>query len=408
MIRDRRVSVVPLAVLAVLLTPAWATAAPPASPSTLDPADAAVGWLSGELVDGTHLQQSFDTDGNGEIDPDTEVFDDYGLTADAVLAFGAAGTAGDAAEAATDWLTEQVGAYAGADLGEVYAGAVAKLILVADTMDRDSTDFGGADLPAMLLERQSPDGRFSDLGAGDYSNGITQALSIIALSRVGPEVPSAAVDLLVETQCPGGGVPAELEAADAACVGDVDTTAIVFQAFDAAGRSEAAAAAIEFLAAEQGQDGAFTATGSDGGEPAPNANSTGVAAAALRLAGETQAGAAATSWLIQRQVGADSDDRARGAIAFDTSGFDAASAARATTQAVLGLAGPGLAALEAPVDDSAYGLGDPEQRTEDDSSSAGGGSSIPLLLGITVAVIVAMVIGALLWRARRRVPERSG
>lgn len=196
-----------LALFAVLLSPSGAGAAPPTAPLTTDPADAGAGWLTGEFADGDHLTTSFDLNGDGVIDPLTEVFADYGLTADAVLAFAAAGSAGDAAQAATDYLAANVTPYAGDGAAESYAGSLAKLILVTEVMGRDPTDFGGRDLVAELLAREQVSGRFSDLSAfGDFSNGFSQTLAVLSLARATPGGASdAAVDYLVAQQCADGG-----------------------------------------------------------------------------------------------------------------------------------------------------------------------------------------------------------
>lgn len=346
-----------LAVLAVLLLPSAAGAAPPTAPLTTDPADAAAGWLTGEFTDGDHLSTSFDLNGDGVIDPLTEVFPDYGLTADAVLAFAAAGSAGDAAEAATDYLAANVTPYAGDGAAESYAGSLAKLIVVADVMGRDPADFGGRDLVADLLAREQPSGRYSDASAfGDFSNGITQSLAVIALDRVTPAGAStAAVDYLISQQCADGGFNSVLETVP--CEGEVDTSAFAVQALDASGRDAALDTATTFLLGEQAADGSFAAPGF--GTPPVltfNSNSTGLAAQALSSLDEDAAAEKAVSWLLDRQVGADGPQPQQGAFAFDATGFDPANATRATTQAVLGVAGTGFIDLVAPTDPLAYGL----------------------------------------------------
>lgn len=346
-----------VALLAVLLSPAWAGAAPPTEPLTTDPADAGAGWLTGELVDGDHLATSFDLNGDGVIDPLTEVFPDYGLTADAILAFAAAGSAGDAAEAATDYLAANVASYAGDGAAESYAGSLAKLIVVADVMDRDPTDFGGRDLVADLQAREQASGRYADASAfGDFSNGITQALAVIALERATPGGASAAaVDYLVTQQCADGGFNSVLETVP--CTGEVDTTGFAIQALEVAGRGAELDAATTFLLGEQAADGSFAAPGF--GTPpviTPNSNSTGLASQALRVVGADAAADAGAAWLLDRQVGAEGPQAQQGAFAFDASGFDPATATRATTQAILGVSGIGFVDLVAPTDPLAYGL----------------------------------------------------
>jgi len=347
-----------LALLAVLLSPIGAGAAPPTSPLTTDPADAAAGWLTGEFVDGDHLAAEIDLDGNGIIDPATEVFPDYGLTADAILAFAAAGSAGDAAGAATDYLATNVLAYTGDGAAESYAGSLAKLILVADIMGRDPTDFGGEDLVTRLLAQEAEDGRFSDVSAfGDFSNPIGQSLAIIGLERAtAAGAPTTSVDFLVGVQCADGGFVSDLSTLPCA-TGEVDTTAFAVQALEMVGRNAAADAATTYLIGQQASDGSF-ATPGFGNPPVTtaNSNSTGLAAQALRVAGKEDAADAAVTWLLDRQVGADGPQEQQGAFAFESTGFDPANAARATTQAIAGVSGIGLGDLVAPTDPLAYGL----------------------------------------------------
>jgi len=346
-----------LGLLAVLISPS-AGAAPPTEPLTTDPADAAAGWLSGELVDGQYLTSSFDTNSDGMIDPATEVSPDPGLTADAVLAFAASGSAGDAAEAATGWLESQVATYTGDGTAESYAGALAKLILVADVMDREAADFGGQDLVTRLLAQQAADGRFSDVSAfGDFSSPITQALAVIALDRASPDgAPPASVDFLVSVQCADGGFVSDLSVLPCA-TGEVDASALATQAFLLAGRDDEAGRTGAFLLGQQADDGSLGGSGTGDPDSTGNANSTGVAVPALRGLGEDGAADQAVEWLLTLQMGTDEPAEQRGAFGFDATGFDALTAGRATPQAVLGVTGIALADLAAPADPVAYGLG---------------------------------------------------
>ena len=91
----------------------------------------------------------------------------------------------------------------------------------------------------------------------------------------------------------------------------------------------------------QGADGGFAnAAGT------PNANSTGLAAQALRDGLRPVAWARSRAFLAGLQVGCGAPAD-RGAVDFDGGGFDPATAPRATAQAVLGLTGTGYARLSA-------------------------------------------------------------
>src|SRR5262249_23117113 len=154
-------------------------------PTTTASAPAAAGWLATGLVDGNHLETSF----NGTS------FPDQGLTADAVLAFDAAKVGQDAAARATTWLAGQVTAYVGDGTTESYAGAHAKLALVAEAQGLNPEAFGGRHLLTELRALRAPSGRFSDTSQfGDFSNGFSQSLAILALHRAGGSgAPAAAV-----------------------------------------------------------------------------------------------------------------------------------------------------------------------------------------------------------------------
>jgi len=331
------------AVLLAVLTAVFgaAPAGPTASASDEHAAPAAAGWLARQFVDGNHLEVVF-----GD-----QTFPDQGLTADAVLAFDAADVSQQFAAAATTWLAgaDVLPFYVGDGTDESYPGALAKLALVAIAQAEDPATFGGVNLVERLRARQdAASGRFSDRSQyGDFTNGITQSLAIIALRRAGDTAAELTkpVDFLVASRCTDGGFP--LQFGQPTCASDVDTTAFVVQALLAAGRGagagSAAGAALDHLEAVQDDGGGF---GGSGPTSAVNANSTGLAAQALRVGGRAAAADAAVKYLLGQQVGCDGPDEQRGAIAYDATGFDKSTAVRATAQALYGLTGAGLSTID--------------------------------------------------------------
>jgi hypothetical protein len=317
------------AALAVLAPLSGAASAAPA-PRTILPDDGAAGWLARQLVDGDHLETSFD----GVSYPD------QGLTIDAVLAFAAAKVSGAAQARATAWLArpDNLAGYTGDGEGESYAGATAKLALLAEVRGADPRSFGGVDLVARLTALATPSGRYSDRSAfGDFSNAFGQSYAVIALNRTAAKAPAAASAYLAGQQCADGGVPISFDVTP--CAGDVDATALAVQALRSAGRTAAAARGLAWLAARQQRGGGLAAGDGTG---TPNANSTGVAGQAFADAGKVVPAVKAGVYLAKLQVRC--TDQA-GAIPFDSTGFDPATAPRATAQAVLGLTGVGLPKL---------------------------------------------------------------
>ncbi|HEY0639255.1 MAG TPA: LPXTG cell wall anchor domain-containing protein [Pseudonocardiaceae bacterium] len=315
------------------------TASPAAAQPLPDGTDSAVSWLAGRFVDGNHLETVFGEDS----------FPDQGLTADAVLAFAGADVAGDAAAAATTWLADpaNLAGYVGDGTAESYTGALAKLALVATVRGEDPADFGGVDLIARLQARQAASGRYADLSAfGDFSNGITQALAVLSLHRAGADATAGAA-YLAGQQCADGGFPLQLE--QPACVSQADATGFAVQALLATGLTDEATAALDQLEAVQAPGGGFADTGQAGS--APNANSTALAAQALRVGGRDEAADAAVAFLESLQVDCSGAAADRGAVRYDEAG--GGDTQRATAQALLGLAGVGLADLSADGDDPA-------------------------------------------------------
>ncbi|MFC6091517.1 prenyltransferase/squalene oxidase repeat-containing protein [Saccharothrix lopnurensis] len=309
-----------------LLVPSTASAVP----ATHNRADAAAGWLARQMVDG----ERFEVDFGGVLHPDA------GLTIDGVFAFAAARTADDHADRAIAWLSQPTvtSGYVG-DGGEAYVGAHAKLLLAAQVAGANPASFGGVDLHAGLLALLTPSGRFSDNSAfGDYSNAFSQSLALLALDRTSAGAPVPAVDFLVGTQCPDGGFP--LDPAATPCVSDVDSTAMATQALRAVGRPGKAQQGLSWLVGVQHTNGGFGV-----GTNPPNANSTGLARQALKAGGRDAAARKAKQFLKSLQVDCAGPVEQRGAVAWQATGFDPATATRATAQAVLGLADVGLADL---------------------------------------------------------------
>ncbi len=320
--------------LAGVLASAVAGATPAAAgPPPLGRADAAAGWLARQMVDGERFESTFDG----------MVFPDQGLTIDAVFAFAATGAADAYAVRATTWLArpEILSGYVGDGTTEAYAGATAKLALAVSVRRGDPTSFGGVDLIGRLRGLLAPSGRFVDRSEyGDFSNAFSQSLAILALDRGPSGAPPAAAAFLAGSRCSDGGYP--LLFAQATCVSDADATAMAVQALLAAGRLVDAGAGLRWLAGVQTRDGGFVdASGT------PNANSTGLAGQALQAGGWLAAAGRARAFLVGLQVGCEGVPADRGAIAFTAAGFDPATAARATAQATLGLAGVGFAHLSA-------------------------------------------------------------
>ncbi|MEU0937723.1 peptidase [Embleya sp. NPDC005971] len=307
-----------------------ATASLPAGNRT----QAAAGWLARQLVDGERFEATFDG----------VTYPDQGLTIDAVLAFAAAGVAEQNGAKATAWLArpEILSGYIGDGTTNAYAGATAKVLLAAEVRGTNPGNFGGVDLPTRLRALQQPSGRFTDTSPwGDYSNAFSQSLALLALDRTPAGAPTAAVDFLAGAHCADGGFP--LNFGLATCTADADSTAMSVQALAATGRHQEAAAGLNWLVAHQLSDGGFGTPGA----VTSNANSTGLAGQALLSSWRVLPGLTARQFLGGRQVGCSGPPATRGAIAYDATGFDPATATRATAQAVLGLAGTGFADLTA-------------------------------------------------------------
>lgn len=346
----RRVAALTLAATALLLSlfvPA-PTAAAVEPGEEVAPHIAALDWLAAEIVA---------SDGVLTVTDGEDTYPDQGLTLDALLALAAGGRGDDPAVAVardglssqmTDYLTGYAGGTARA------AGALAKTLLTEEAVGEDvSPGFDlEPELRALMDVEGDHAGRFRDKeGWGDFSNGLGQALAVLALAGTDAGVPAAALDYLLAQQCADGSFRLYYDPG-ASCAdpaeGDPDATAVALVALLAVPGDGAVPtardAAVAHLAGLQGADGGISGTG------AVNANTTGLAGGALRAAGQTAAADAAAGFVRSVQWTGSCADL--GAVAYDAAALDASTAAgalqdrsqwvRATAQGVLAL---GLSAL---------------------------------------------------------------
>lgn len=302
--------------------------------------DDSVHYLADRLADGgDRLATEFDG----------QSYDDIGMTIDAVLGMSAAGTGGDAAAAATDYVVANSGAYHGQD-GEAYAAATAKLLTFASARGLNVHDVNGVDLVAKLRSLETEDGQFADESQwGEHSNTLGQSFALIGLKRAGTNPSSASVDFLQQQQCADGGFRLNFDdpddSDDDACVSDPDATSMAVQALDMVGGRDATVQdAADYLEGRQDSSG-----GVGGGTTTEgvNANSTGLAAIAFRVTARDQALTRARAYVASVTFGCDTPGVA-GGIAYNEADFAAATAqgaeaqpddtiTRTTTQALLAL-----------------------------------------------------------------------
>ena len=165
-------------------------------------------------------------------------FSPVGSTADAVLAFVAAGAEPAARNAAVGYLRRQV------QDGEVTGvGLVAKVLQAAVAAGKDPTSFGGENLVAWLRTHTRESGRIGTATVFD------QALAILALEADGRALKRSVTDWLLAAQCPVGGwsydAPYDPSVDDDNCwdgsaddfyTADTNTTAYAVMALEHVGR----------------------------------------------------------------------------------------------------------------------------------------------------------------------------
>jgi hypothetical protein len=171
---------------------------------------------------------------NGSI----PAFSPLGSTADAVLAFVAAGVGEEQLAGALGFLRRRV-AHGKAD----GVGITAKIVSAVVAGGGDPHAFGGVDLVQSLVDTIGPHGRFGTASVFD------DALAVLALEAAGAAIPDTSIQWLVDAQCADGGWQYSKPVSandDEHCLStvrptkdyfqsDTNTTSYVIQAVDAAG-----------------------------------------------------------------------------------------------------------------------------------------------------------------------------
>ena len=161
--------------------------------------DTSADWLGRQLTNGIVHNDQYDSE-------------DYGLTADTALALKAIGGPRATVRQIRGALSRHVDSWTtGADFGtdDVYAGSVAKAVVLAEATSGDPRAFGGVNLVTRLQRRVSnvapTVGRIQDKsGYGDYANTIGQSFAARGLTVAGASKAGAATTFLLEQQCAAG------------------------------------------------------------------------------------------------------------------------------------------------------------------------------------------------------------
>jgi hypothetical protein len=342
------------AVLPLVVGASAASAAP-------SPDRASSTWLSRQLDQGLVHNDQYD-------------FDDYGLTADVAFALDATGHRAGAVQDIRRALARHVDSWTtGVDFGsaDVYAGSVAKAVVVAQVTGANPRSFGGVDLVKRLNARVATEapivGRIQDRAADDFANTIGQAFAVRGLAKARSARADEALRFLLKQQCDAGYFRLSFAKPGAAAqdcdagrkattsAPDTDVTALALLSLRTLKNPSRAVRtamsdAVAWLKRHQQDNGSF------GGGPETekaNANSTGLAAWVLGEAGACRPARQAARWVAGLQVAGDVAGTPlageRGAIAYDRAAMRAAKRdgigveqrdqwRRATAQAAPGLA----------------------------------------------------------------------
>lgn len=181
---------------------------------------------------------------------------------------------------------------------------LSRVIFAAVVTGEDPRAFAGHDLVAELLATQAETGQFGDsLYAHSYA--------LLALHAAGQPLPQMALELLLTQQQPAGGWA--MFGGNAPDSADTNTTALAIQALVAAGKTDAARKALDYLRQVQNEDGGFPWQKPSPWGTATDANSTAVVIQALLTLGEDPA--------IWKPAGLSPYDALRGLHHAATGGF---------------------------------------------------------------------------------------
>ena len=264
-----------------------------------------VAWLKKQLTNGIVHNTQFN-------------FDDYGLTIDVGLALkavgGQAGTVLAIAAAMADGAHDNYYTSTFNGTTTTYAGSLAKLALLVQSSDSDTSTYGDEDLIALLEGRVAASapiaGRVQDQNNsfGD-TNTLGQAYAVAALHNAGSSKESSALSFLLSQQCPNGGFRltfnSSTTSSSQSCTDNtqaqIDATSVALIELKSLGSSaspvtSAITNATSFLVGKQQSSGAW---GGDPGGSAENSNATGLAAWAL---GNTAQSAKGAGWLRDHQA----------------------------------------------------------------------------------------------------------
>lgn len=335
-----------------------------AAPAPTARAQSAADWLARQLNDKALIRSGYD-DGTGTF----VRYTDYGLTLDVFFAFKDLGVKRGKRDAILDTFEKRVDAYVTSS-GTTYAGSLAKLVTALERQHRDLSTYEDGDLFTRLVRTVhrggDADGLAQAVGAPGTTNTFGQAYAVQALTLGRSDEADDAARFLLKQQCRQGYFRVYTKSADRTCDGgtaaqsgaSVDATAVAVDALLTVQRRDvpgirnrvvtrALAAAGRWLVGKQRANGGFKDMG------VANANSTGLATAALDDLGRDRRALDGARWLKRHQVtkGLARDGALggeRGAVAYDNAAFAAGKQdgitrdnryqwRRATAQAAAGL-----------------------------------------------------------------------
>jgi hypothetical protein len=269
-------------------------------------------------------------------------------TAQAVLAFAAAGVGGSQVDAIMAFLGDHVDdlvVHSGVD----DPGSLAILVLDAVAAGDDPTSFGSGhdDLVARLEATQQPDGLF---GASDptFDGAFRQGLALLALHAAAHTNASGA-DWLEDQQCDDGLWTAFRADTSVACPPvdpgsftgpDTNSTALAMLGLDAQGRTTPATDGATGLDGVRNADGAWGFLAAS--DQPTDANSTGLVLTALQTVNGSR-DAQGTAALLALQVGCGGEPADVGGVAFQAGPDGLVPDVLATVQAI-----PALGGVELP------------------------------------------------------------